>query len=340
MKNDNISLGYGMNITAKDIEDNFEPGYYENKDLFKESKISKGVMYQDLGDGRGMINIVKHFPMYGKEPALFGKYAAVAALNEIYATGYTPISASIIAGWPKNKYTEADCSAIIKSASEICDECNVTISGGYYTESAELIFGLSVTGIIDAKKIESEMNVRPGCSIYITKPLGVEMVLSAALRGEISVEDFMPTYDIMIKPEKIGAVLSRYHYVKGVSNLSCFGLLGHLVNAGRALNFSAEIDFNSIPILEHVDFCLNNASSNKSISQNWEYFKQFTNCKNARESVILSDPVPCGGLIIGVDDEYAQEFKNLCDEYDTKAYKIGEVRETAADNIIVKMAEN
>ncbi|MCT4615491.1 MAG: selenide, water dikinase SelD [Marinifilaceae bacterium] len=331
----NLRVGYGMNITYKNIEESIAPNYFQNKKDFHKSKISAGTVYYDLGDGRAMVNIVKYFPMSSKEFSLFGKYAATAALNEVYSIGYTPTAATIIGGWPRNKYTQSECHSIIQAAKSVCDSCNVAISSGYYTEASELFFGLSVTGMIDIRVIKSQKDSLIGDDIYITKPVGIEMGVGAVMEDVLSMKEFKPIIDIITKPDQIGAILSQKEYVHGMTNLSCFGLLGHLVENGKYYNLCSEISYHNLPKIPKIDYCMDKGIIPNSTRENWSYYKNYTNCRGMKQSLVLSDPVSCGGLLLGIDRTASREFEELCKQYNTEAYKIGRIKEMKTSNIYV-----
>ncbi|MCT4615215.1 MAG: selenide, water dikinase SelD [Marinifilaceae bacterium] len=330
----NLNIGYGTKITIKSLEEKLRKSYFSEDDRYHRSAMSDNAAYYDLGNGYGLVNTVSYFPMLMKDFYNYGKFAACSSLNELFATGYKPISASIIAGWPVGKYSMEDSRKIIKGASEICDEAGIKLTGGYNVKSESLFFGLSVNGIVELDKIRSDKNVVLGCDIYTTKPLGIEIALLASTEDQY-LDKGSKMYEYITKPNKIGAELATKSYVHGMTNLSCFGLLGHLAEVAKLHDVCNEIYYHNLPKVEHLDEFIDNGFIPQETLRNWNHYKQYTNSLGMKQALVVSDPINCGGLLLAVESKYSQEFTEFCRENDTEIHKIGRVKPIEKENIYV-----
>ncbi|MCT4615216.1 MAG: selenide, water dikinase SelD [Marinifilaceae bacterium] len=332
-----LSVGYGIKFTMDDMENRLRKNYFNENDKYHRSVMSDNTAYYDLGNGQALTNAISYFPMLMKDFYNYGKFAACASLNEVYASGYKPISASIIAGWPQGKYTKQESNLIIKGANEVCESVGIKLIGGYNVKSDDLFFGLSVNGIIDIASIKCNKDIVMDNDIYLTKPLGFEIALLAMADNEDNFKKGEGLLDYMTIPNTIGAKLSKQPYVNGMTNLSCFGLLGHLTQVAKYHNMCCEIYYQNIPKVNHLDEFIDKGFIPKETIDNWNFYKKYTNTLGKKQAIVVSDPVNSGGILMAVDRKHSKDFEQFCKDNNTEAYKIGRVKPKDKENIYVNI---
>ncbi|MCT4615213.1 MAG: selenide, water dikinase SelD [Marinifilaceae bacterium] len=319
-----FKLNYGHKITPIEIKYNLGSDYYANNSKFQKSIISEDTTYYDLGNGKALVNTINYFPMIIEDDYIFGKFAACSSLNEIYSIGYTPISASIITSWSEKNGNNHNYDDILKGANDICEECNIKVTGGYTISSDELFFGLSVNGIVDIASIDFRKDMFTGNDIYITKPLGIDSALLSAKLNKTELDQDL--YKYITIPNHIGALLADKKYARRMTNLSSLGLIGHIINSCNQFKCSAEISLDKIPIFKNTTKNIEQRIFPKESTENWRHYKKYTNLEDSILATIISTPIMCGGIMLSIDNTKNKEFEDFCAQNNTEAYKIGSVK--------------
>ena len=272
----------------------------------------------DIGNGRAIISTTDFFMPIVDDAFDFGRIAAANSISDVYAMGGKPLMAVAILGWPVEKLPAELAQKVLEGARTVCKEAGIPLAGGHSIDSTEPIFGLAVTGEVEIKNIKRNSTATEGCKLFLTKPLGVGMITTAHKRGLAPKEDFDEAVKIMTQLNSIGYEFGKLDYVKAITDVTGFGLLGHLIEMCEGSAMSAEIEYSKIPLLP----CIPNYASKMIYPditfRNWKSYEakvsfNFSKVPNfgkveAEAILTLCDPQTSGGLLTAVDPRYEKEF--------------------------------
>lgn len=292
-----------------------------------------------IGEGKALVQTVDFFTPIVDDAYLFGQIAAANALSDIYAMGGKPLTAMNLAGFP----CEMDMSIladILKGGREKVEEAGAIIVGGHTIEDAEPKYGLSITGMIDPEEVITVSAARPGDKLVLTKPLGVG-ILSTALKGQfVSEEDMREAIDGMRRLNEDASEAMKKVGVKACTDITGFGLLGHLYTMLKESKVAAIIEAKAVPVwpgvYEHAQQGLVPGGAGK----NRDYLKNIVTFDSSVDRIrqdILFDPQTSGGLLIAVPQGRVGELVDLLREAKAVSVaQIGEIVEDKAGKIQVR----
>jgi selenide,water dikinase len=257
----------------------------------------------DLGDGTAIISTTDFFMPIVDDPFTFGKIAAANAISDVYAMGGTPILAIAILGWPVNKLAPEIAQKVLDGGRSICEEAGITLAGGHSIDSPEPIFGLAVTGRVNISNLKKNDTASAGCKLLLTKPLGVGILSTAQKKGVLKEEHSEIAPNLMCGLNKIGKQLAEIPGVKAITDVTGFGLLGHLSEMCEGSKLSAKISFSKVPKLEMLEEYLKLNCIPGGTLRNWESYGSKIKLENEDWKNILADPQTSGGLLIAVEPE-------------------------------------
>jgi selenide,water dikinase len=220
---------------------------------------------------------------------------------------------------------------VLDGARSVCAEAGIPLAGGHSIDSQEPIFGLSVNGTVKPNHLKRNSTAEPGCSLFLTKPLGVGIITTAEKRGIVSDEHREAAIRSMCTLNSIGQRLSSIPGVRAMTDVTGFGLLGHLREMCDGSNVSSELYFESIPVLKGVDYYLDQKSSPGGTKRNWTSYGELVDIgiegdvvsrfeRDYKRLSILCDPQTSGGLLIAVLDDGIEEFRDCLAEHNLESY--------------------
>ncbi len=267
----------------------------------------------DLGDGTGLISTVDFFMPIVDDPYDFGRIAAVNALSDIYAMGGEPIIAIAILGWPVKDLGLDEAGKVMQGGRDVCNNAGIPLAGGHSIDSVEPFFGLSVNGRVALGNIKRNKGAVPGDLLYLSKPLGVGILTTAQKLERLLPQDIDLARDQMIIPNKIGSKLGTKPYVHAMTDITGFGLLGHLLELCEASGVGAELHFADIPIIgtDRLSYYLKMQCIPAATLRNWESMKGEISELPADQRALLCDPQTSGGLLVAVDPAFQNEFDSF-----------------------------
>ncbi len=278
----------------------------------------------DIGGDRSIISTTDFFMPIVDDPFIFGKIAATNAISDIYAMGATPLMAISIFGWPIDKLSAKVASKVIEGGRATCEEAGIPLAGGHSIDSLEPIFGLAVTGIVENKNLMTNDGAQEDCLIFLTKPIGIGILTTAQKQKKIQNTHIKPAINTMTSLNKIGSQLAPLSSVVAMTDVTGFGLLGHLTEVCEASKISAAIWFDKVPLLPNVEMyrqlgCIPGGSRKNFIS-----YGDKINTMTKQQREILCDAQTSGGLLIFVKKDEIQEFLHVTKKAGLTLNAIGE----------------
>jgi selenide,water dikinase len=266
----------------------------------------------DLGNGNALISTTDFFMPIVDDPFEFGRIASANAISDVYAMGGTPILAIAILGWPINILSPAVAQKVIEGSRSICKEAGIPLAGGHSIDSPEPIFGLAVNGLISVENIKQNNQAKEGNVLFLTKPLGVGILTTAEKKGILKEEHFGIAAKQMMQLNKIGETLGKLKGVTAMTDVTGFGLLGHLVEMAEGSGLSAAIDFEKVPVISND---IKNYVDQKSVpggtNRNWDSYGEKISILSNYQKSILADPQTSGGLLVAVDVNAVADVKEM-----------------------------
>ena len=282
----------------------------------------------DWQNGEAVISTTDFFMPIVDDPFDFGKIAATNAISDIYAMGGTPLLAIAILGWPVDKLAPEIAAKVLEGGRAACAEAGIPLAGGHSIDSPEPIFGLAVTGKVKKAELKQNDTATKGCKLYLTKPLGVGILSTGQKRGIVSPEDLARAVKQMSTLNSFGEKLGPLTYVKSLTDVTGFGLFGHLVEMADGSGLSAQIDFNALPLLPNISDYLDQKCFPGGTSRNLaSYGHRLSDEINERQRFIGADPQTSGGLLIAIDASHTSEFETFARSQGFELSPIGELIE-------------
>lgn len=265
----------------------------------------------DIGNGQAIISTTDFFMPIVDDATDFGKIASANAISDVYAMGGKPILAIAILGWPINKLSAGLAQKVIDGAKMICAEAGITLAGGHSIDSPEPIFGLAVTGIIDLENLKQNNTAKEEDLIYLTKKIGVGILTTAEKKGLLKEEHKGVAAKQMMQLNKLGEKFGLLNYVSAMTDVTGFGLLGHLIEMAEGANLTAEIDYSKVPLIDDLNFYTAQMCVPDNSFRNWSSYDPKVSGITGDSLLTLCDPQTNGGLLITIDKKHQTEFESL-----------------------------
>ncbi|MSP57867.1 MAG: selenide, water dikinase SelD [Flavobacteriaceae bacterium] len=279
----------------------------------------------DLGDGQYLLQTLDFFTPLVDDAFVYGQAAAANALSDIWAMAGRPVMANAIMGWPIDTLPVSIAREVMKGALSICKEAGVALAGGHTIDSTEPFFGLSVTGLIHAAQLKTNAGAKIGDTLLLTKPLGIGMLSAAHKRGICSVEQNEALTMWLIKTNHIGQKLAPMVGVHALTDITGFGLAGHLLEMCNASGVAANIHMAMIPKLAEAESLAANFVLPDNAMRNWNAYSSNIILSDSKAFPWLVDPQSSGGLLIAADPKTALEILTLCKDSENFCSIIGEI---------------
>lgn len=321
MTNDVIKLtqyshgaGCGCKIAPKVLEDILSTNLSlpDNKNLLVGNSSKDDAAVYDLGNGMALISTTDFFMPIVDDPFEFGRIASANAISDVYAMGGKPIVAIAILGWPINVLPPAIAQKVIEGSKSICAEAGIPLAGGHSIDSVEPIFGLAVNGLVGINNLKKNNTAKEGDVIFLTKPLGVGILTTAEKKGILKGEHKGIAAKQMMQLNKTGEILGGIKGVNAMTDVTGFGLLGHLVEMAEGSGLSAVIDFEKVPlIIDDLKNYIDQKCVPGGTTRNWDsYGNKIANISDYQKT-ILADPQTSGGLLIAVEEASVEKVKQI-----------------------------
>ena len=283
-----------------------------------------------LNDEQALIATTDFFMPIVDDPFDFGRIAATNAISDVYAMGGTPIMALALVGMPIDKLPVEVIGQIIKGGESMCAEAGIPIAGGHTIDSVEPIYGLVVLGLVHPSKVKRNADARAGDRLILGKPLGVGIMSAALKKDRLDAAGYAAMIENTTKLNKPGKALSELPGVHALTDVTGFGLLGHLLELARGAGLTATLNMGQIPLLPGVQKLAEEGCITGASGRNWAGYSADVTLADAITPVqqaLLTDPQTSGGLLVSCDASVVGEVLALfAREGFAQAAVIGEMK--------------
>lgn len=333
--------GCGCKISPKILDEILQSNISmpDNDKLIVGNHSKDDAAVYDLGNGTALISTTDFFMPIVDDPYDFGRIAATNAISDVYAMGGNPVLAIAILGWPVDKLPPAVAQKVIEGGRAVCKEAGIPLAGGHSIDSPEPIFGLAVNGLVDLKHLKQNNTATVGDYLFLTKKLGVGILTTAEKKGLLKPEHKSIAANQMMQLNKAGAGLSKIPGVTAMTDVTGFGLLGHLTEMTEGSGVSAEIYFEKVPtIIDDLVSYVEAKSVPGGTNRNWASYSDKTGPVTGYQKALLADPQTSGGLLIAVKATAVDEVKTVLRNFGLNNFTvpIGKIVEKGGKSVWVK----
>lgn len=278
----------------------------------------------DIGNGRALISTTDFFSPIVDDAFDFGRIAATNALSDVYAMGGRPLLAIAILGWPVEKLPAELAARVLDGGRTACHEAGIALAGGHSIDAPEPFFGLAVTGEAPIAHIKRNDTAHEGDVLLLTKPIGLGILATAMKRGALLPEHTGIGTAVMTQLNMAGEALGAVSSVHAMTDVTGFGLLGHLLELCEGSGLRAEIDFDRVPIIPEASRYLQQGCYPDGSFRNWKSYAAKVEGANAMDRMmLLSDPQTSGGLLISASPSSVDKVRTICADSGAETQAIG-----------------
>ena len=293
-------------------------------------------VYQ-INDQQALIATTDFFMPIVDDPYDFGRIAATNAISDVYAMGGTPIMALALLAMPVDKLPIEVVRRIVDGGQSVCAAAGIPIAGGHTIDSVEPIYGLVVMGLVHPSKVKKNADARPGDVLILGKPIGVGIYSAALKKDRLGADGYRQMIASTTKLNTPGRRLADMDAVHALTDVTGFGLLGHLNEICLGSQLRATLDVKSIPLLQGVEALVAEGFVTGASGRNWAGYGHHVRLNGVSDAMkaLLTDPQTSGGLLVACAPEAAPDvLKIFADEGFERACVIGHLE--AGSGIVVE----
>jgi selenide,water dikinase len=294
----------------------------------------------DLGNNQCLISTTDFFMPIVDDPYNFGRIAAANAISDVYAMGGKPILAIAILGWPISKLSPEIASKVIEGGRSICIEAGIPLAGGHSIDSPEPIFGLAVNGLVEKDRIKQNNTAKENDILFLTKKIGVGILTTAEKKGLLKKEHQGLAAEQMMQLNKIGEELGKLTSINAMTDVTGFGVLGHLIEMAEGSGLTAELSLSGVPrITPDLEEYITNDSVPGGTHRNLASYghKCIIGENDQLAKAILADPQTSGGLLIAVEPSGIEELKAIFKKFNIESFAVPIGKMEAKSNYCVRV---
>ncbi|NDK98031.1 selenide, water dikinase SelD [Photorhabdus bodei] len=293
----------------------------------------------DIGNDTGIISTTDFFMPIVDDPFDFGRIAATNAISDIYAMGGKPIMAIAILGWPIDKLAPEIARKVIEGGRAACKEAGIVLAGGHSIDAPEPIFGLAVTGIVNIGRVKQNSAAKAGSQLFLTKPLGIGVLATAEKKGLLLPEHQGIAIETMCRLNNLGMDFAEVAGVTAMTDVTGFGLLGHLSEICAGSGVQATLHFAKVPKLPEVESYIEKGCVPGGTGRNFDSYGHLIGEMTELQRKLLCDPQTSGGLLLAVLPEAMDEVKAIARCHGIELTAIGELSEQQSGRVLIEVNE-
>lgn len=331
--------GCGCKIAPAELEQILagQPGTEAFSQLLVGNSSKDDAAVWELDNEQLLLSTVDFFLPIVDDPFDFGRIASANAISDIYAMGAKPVFANALLGWPLEKISLATAREVMRGALEICTRAGIPLAGGHSINSSDPIFGLAVNGLMPKAHLKRNNTAQAGDLLYLSKPLGTGIMGTAIKRGLARAEHVAASVELMTTLNSAGSNLARHSWVHAMTDITGFGLLGHLIEMCEGSGLSAQLDFKQVPVLPFLDEYLQQNIIPDNTYRNWNsYEKKVQGITDMRSFQVLNDPQTSGGLLLAVDKDRKEDMEQELKRHGLEIHCIGQITEETTHRVVLR----
>lgn len=307
--------GCGCKISPQVLEEILHSTSFHDPHLLVGNASRDDASVYDLGNGTALISTVDFFMPVVDDAFDFGQIASANAISDVYAMGGKPLLAVALLGWPIEKLPSSLAKLVMQGAEKICAKAGISLAGGHSVDAAEPFFGLAVNGIVPINHLKKNNTAQEGDLIFLTKPIGVGILTTAQKRKVLKEAHLKFLIQQLTYLNSVGEILGGVSGVSAMTDVTGFGLAGHLIEMAESSGLTAEISYSRLSFCEGVKEYLSQRIIPDATYRNWNSFSKkisFDKEVNVMEAFsILPDPQTNGGLLVAVNPASAAEVQKI-----------------------------
>ncbi|MDA8492210.1 selenide, water dikinase SelD [Kluyvera georgiana] len=319
--------GCGCKISPKVLETilHSEQTKFIDPNLLVGNETRDDAAVYDLGNGTSVISTTDFFMPIVDNPFDFGRIAATNAISDIFAMGGKPIMAIAILGWPIGKLAPEIAREVTEGGRFACKQAGIALAGGHSIDAPEPIFGLAVTGIVPTERVKKNSTAQAGCKLFLTKPLGIGVLTTAEKKSLLKPEHQGLATEVMCQMNLVGSAFANIDGVKAMTDVTGFGLLGHLSEMCQGAGVQAQIDFAAVPKLPGVEEYIAQGAVPGGTERNFASYGHLMGAMSDAQRALLCDPQTSGGLLLAVTPDAEAAIQEAAAEFGITLTAIGEL---------------
>ena len=270
-------------------------------------------VYQ-INDTQAIVATTDFFMPIVDDPRDFGRIAATNAISDVYAMGGTPLFALALVGMPVNTLPLETIGQILGGGEEVCKAAGIPIAGGHTIDSVEPIYGLVAIGLVNPRNLKRNSGARPGDKLILGKPLGVGIYSAAFKKGKLTPSEYAAFIDSTTRLNTPGPALACLDGVHALTDVTGFGLLGHLLEICKGSGVAARVQFDHLPMLPQVLALAGEGNVTGASNRNWAGYGERIELDaglGETERALLTDPQTSGGLLVSCSPETTTEVLSI-----------------------------
>ena len=299
---------------------------FQQPNLLVGNETSDDAAVYDLGNGSSIISTTDFFMPIVDDAFTFGRIAATNAISDIYAMGGKPIMAIAILGWPLEKLGPEVAQQVVEGGRRACKDAGIALAGGHSIDSPEPIFGLAVTGAMSTDRVLRNSTATAGCQLFLTKPLGVGIIATAQKKKILDAADTGLAEQYMCQLNVAGAAFSEIDGVRAMTDVTGFGLFGHLLEICRGSKLSAHLEFDKLPLIPEAEKYRLKGSIPGGTLRNYESYRDALPELSEKHLHYGCDPQTSGGLLVAVEPGSIEKFKLTAKNCGLRLNSFGEMQ--------------
>ncbi|MGL4600561.1 MAG: selenide, water dikinase SelD [Plesiomonas sp.] len=323
--------GCGCKISPKVLDTilHSEMQKFADPNLLVGNETKDDAAVYDIGNGTGIISTTDFFMPIVDDPFDFGRIAATNAISDVYAMGGKPIMAIAILGWPIAKLPAEVAKKVIDGGRYACQQAGIALAGGHSIDAPEPIFGLAVTGIVETALVKKNSAAEAGCKLYLTKPLGIGVLTTAEKKGKLRPEHVGVATETMCQMNTSGADFAHLTGVTAMTDVTGFGLLGHLSEMCQGSSLTATLWFDAVPKLDAVEAYIAEGCVPGGTLRNFDSYGHLIAPLTDLQRNLLCDPQTSGGLLLAVRPDAEADVQAVAARHNLTLSAIGELHQDA-----------
>ena len=310
---------------------------FQDANLLVGNESSDDAAVYALDDTTAVVSTTDFFMPIVDDPTDFGRIAVTNAMSDVYAMGGRPIMAIAVLGWPLDKLPATVARAVVEGGRRACADAGIALAGGHSIDAPEPIFGAAITGIVEIDRLKRNDTAVAGSRLYLTKPLGIGILTTAEKKGILAAEHAGVATELMCRPNRIGTALGRIPGVSAMTDVTGFGLLGHLLEMCRGSELHAELEFARVPRIQGIDDYIRAGAVPGGTGRNHASFEAWLEPLSHERKALLCDPQTSGGLLVAVRPEAEAEVLAVAGEHGLELEALGELTDPVPGAPVIRV---